>query len=175
MTRGPIARPSLNASRAPQFYVISFKNARSQLLFITFRIPQHCSSSRSSLCVLSSHLKSSSTQSLKGMIFLLRWLFLLTFYLNITSWVCLFSSHSHFPSSFLCFPLFSISHVGRVFPRVSSPFSPYPHLLNPFSSSFFSFPQWRVLKRLPTLHLRGSTTKLYNLGPLMSCSMSAQA
>ena len=156
-----------------EFTLYLSKTRAHSYCFITFRIPLHCSSSQSFLCILSSNLKLSSTRSSKGMIFLLRWLFLLTFCVNTTAWVCLFPSHLHFSSSFL-FPLFSISRVGRVFPRVSSFFHLKPHFINPFPSSFFSFPQWRVLKRRPILQPQGSTTEPFTPGPPTSCSLRAR-
>ena len=178
LTRGPIARPQLNASRAPQVYVISFKNARFQLLFhhsFTFLSTVHLLKASSAFSLRTSNFELPSTRSSKGMIFLLRWLFPLIFCIDITAWACLFLSHSRSSSSFLCFTSSRSLAWGGFFLGFLSPFRLNPHLLNLFSSSFLSFPQWRVLKRRPILHPQGSTTKPFTRGPPMSCSMSAQA
>jgi len=80
-------------------------------------------------------LRSSSSRKLipfqllttKGMVFLLRWLFLFTvllLYLPGTVYIYAFLCSSPFPPHFFVLPLFWISRVGRGLLRVSFPFTP---------------------------------------------------
>ena len=145
--------------------------------FVTFRILLTVHLLKLSLQSLlsSSRFQSPSNQILKRNDFSPSMALPFKFCTDITAWAYLFLSHLHSSSSFLCFSSSRfLAWVGFLLGFLS-PFRLNPRLLNLFPSSFFSFPQWHVLKRRPILLPQGSTTKPFTPGPLMSCSMSAQA